>query len=47
VSNAKVRKRTGMAKLEEIVKEKKTEMARAGDKEGGLQNTEPSFKPEP
>jgi len=35
-----------MAKLEEIIK-KRTQMARARDKEGGLQNTEPSSKLEP
>jgi len=47
VSKVEVRKKTGMAKLEETFKEKKTRMARARDKDEGLQNTEPSFKLEP
>jgi len=47
LSNVEVRRRTESAKLEEMIREKKTQMARACDKDGGLQNTEPSFKLEP
>jgi len=43
VSKVEVRKRTGMAKLEEIIKEEDSD-ASARDNDGGLQNTEPSFK---
>jgi len=43
VSKVEVRKKTGMAKLEEIIKEEDSDGS-ARDNDGGLQNTEPSFK---
>jgi len=46
LSNVEVRKRTESAKLEKMLKEKRLRWL-SRDNDGGLQNTEPSFKLEP
>jgi len=46
LSNVEVRKRTESAKLEEMIREKRLRWL-SRDNDGGLQNTEPSFKLEP